>query len=102
MIYIFNIFAVTDIESNKNEVSSPSSRKRIIAPSSDSDSEVESQQKKYSEIVITNNSAFNSRFNGAKMKNPSILEKEKQMKFLLEIFPNLEAMVNITLFSYGL
>lgn len=87
---------MTDLESDQNEVSSSISRKRIITPSSDSDSELESQEKKYSELVITKSSAYSSRFNGAKMKNPSILEKEKQMKFLLEIFPNLEAMVNNT------
>lgn len=28
-------------------------------------------------------------------KNPGVLEKEKQMKFLLEIFPNLDAMVSM-------
>lgn len=86
---------MTDLDSSKNEVSSPVARKRIISPSSDSDSEIESQATQHSEIVITKNSAFNNRFNGTKMKNPSILEKEKQMKFLLEIFPNLEAMVSL-------
>lgn len=84
---------MTDSDSSKH-VSSPVARKRIIALSSDSDSEIETQTKNHLEGVITNNSVFNNRFNGNKMKNPSILEKEKQMKFLLEIFPNLEAMVN--------
>lgn len=91
---------MTDSDSKKNEVSSPISRKRIIALSSDSDSEIESQEKKNSELVITNNSALNSRLNGTKMKNPSILEKEKQMKFLLEIFPNLEAMVTFIWYRF--
>lgn len=93
MIYL--VFStVTDSGSNTNEVSTII-RKRIIAPSSDSDSEIESHEKKHSEVIVTNHSLFNNRING-KMKNPSILEKEKQMKFLLEIFPNLEAMVNIS------
>lgn len=86
---------MTDSDSSKNEVSSPVTRKRIITPPSDSDSEIESLEKKHPGVVISNNSTFSNRFNGTKMKNPSILEKEKQMKFLLEIFPNLEAMVNI-------
>lgn len=86
---------MTDLESSNNQVSSPVARKRIIAPSSDSDSEIETQQIKHSKVVITDNRSFVNRVNGTKMKNPSILEKEKQMKFLLEIFPNLEAMVNI-------
>ncbi|CAG9857372.1 unnamed protein product [Phyllotreta striolata] len=41
------------------------------------------------------NGAFINRYNGytqRSQKHPSILEKEKQMKFLLEIFPNLDAM----------
>lgn len=94
----FNFLAVTDLESSTNEVSSTVARKRIISPSSDSDSEIETQVHQHSEIVITKNSAFINRFNGTKMKNPSILEKEKQMKFLLEIFPNLEAMVSMKCF----
>ncbi|CAH0563554.1 unnamed protein product [Brassicogethes aeneus] len=58
-------------------------RRRIINPFSDSDSECESILKKVDFVQS----------NKKNMKNPSILEKEKQMKFLLEIFPNLEAMV---------
>ncbi|KAJ8959068.1 hypothetical protein NQ318_022324 [Aromia moschata] len=73
-------------------------RRRIINIPTDSDSEQETQPhegKSQSPVVIANNSLFNSKYNGFSqraMKNPSILEKEKQMKFLLEIFPNLEAM----------
>ncbi|VEN43099.1 unnamed protein product [Callosobruchus maculatus] len=67
-------------------------RKRIIPPQNDSDSELETQGTPRP-VVITTNSTLNNRYNNAKSsKNPSILEKEKQMKFLLEIFPNLEAM----------
>ncbi|KAJ8923061.1 hypothetical protein NQ315_001610 [Exocentrus adspersus] len=73
----------------------PVQRKRILTmPDSDSEQEKESDKSK-SQVIITNNSAYNSKYNGHSMKgmkNPSILEKEKQMKFLLEIFPNLEAM----------
>lgn len=85
---------MTEAEANTIEVSSTVTHKRIILPSSDSDSEVECQEQK--QVVVTN-SVFYNRINGMKikMKNPSILEKEKQMKFLLEIFPNLEAMVSI-------
>ncbi|KAG5890777.1 hypothetical protein JTB14_016513 [Gonioctena quinquepunctata] len=48
-----------------------------------------------SKSIVANHSSYNSKYNGFSqraMKDPSILEKEKQMKFLLEIFPNLEAM----------
>lgn len=72
----------------------PVVRKRIIVPPSDSDSELETPEKQGPQIVVANNSALNSKYNGCfRAKNPSVLEKEKQMKFLLEIFPNLEAMV---------
>ncbi|XP_072394473.1 SWI/SNF-related matrix-associated actin-dependent regulator of chromatin subfamily A containing DEAD/H box 1 homolog [Diabrotica undecimpunctata] len=47
-------------------------------------------------VQVANNSTVTMKFNGyytpRTTKNPSILEKEKQMKFLLEIFPNLDAM----------
>ncbi|CAH1978360.1 unnamed protein product [Acanthoscelides obtectus] len=67
-------------------------RKRIISPQVDSDSELETQGTPRP-VVITTNSTLNNKYNNARCsKNPSILEKEKQMKFLLEIFPNLEAM----------
>lgn len=93
----FQLFILTDLESRNNQVSSPGARKRIIVPpSSDSDSEIETQVKTHTETVIKNN--YSNRFNGNKMKNPSILEKEKQMKFLLEIFPNLEAMVKYNIY----
>lgn len=83
---------MTDSESSKDDLSSVIVRKKVIVPSSDSDSEIESGEVKPKEIVV-NRSVTINRYNGTKMKNPSILEKEKQMKFLLEIFPNLEAMV---------
>lgn len=73
-------------------------RKRIINPFSDSDSEIEGQ-KTIEYTALQQNSVPEvpqspaPRFNGfQRQKNPGILEKEKQMKFLLEIFPNLEAM----------
>ncbi|XP_028136056.1 SWI/SNF-related matrix-associated actin-dependent regulator of chromatin subfamily A containing DEAD/H box 1 homolog [Diabrotica virgifera virgifera] len=47
-------------------------------------------------VQVANNSIVTMKFNGSytprTTKNPSVLEKEKQMKFLLEIFPNLDAM----------
>ncbi|CAG9812421.1 unnamed protein product [Phaedon cochleariae] len=79
----------------ETESQAPQGFKRIIRLPSDSDSEAESQEKPKPQIVVANNSVFNQRYNGFSqraMKNPSILEKEKQMKFLLEIFPKLEAM----------
>lgn len=81
------------------------SRKRIINPFSDSDSEVEGQ-KNIGGSAIKSPIAIGvletpTKVNGhTRQKNPGILEKEKQMKFLLEIFPNLEAMVNINDFKY--
>ncbi|KAJ8972627.1 hypothetical protein NQ314_000083 [Rhamnusium bicolor] len=85
--------ASTDI--NSEETPATVARKRIITIT-DSDSEQETQEgNSQSQIIIANNSTLNSKYNGFSqkaMKNPSILEKEKQMKFLLEIFPNLEAM----------
>ncbi|XP_023012119.1 SWI/SNF-related matrix-associated actin-dependent regulator of chromatin subfamily A containing DEAD/H box 1 homolog [Leptinotarsa decemlineata] len=78
------------------------SSKLIAAKNSDVQTQEQSSQEvvgnnSKSEIqgVVVNHSSFNSKYNGFSqraMKNPSILEKEKQMKFLLEIFPNLEAM----------
>ncbi|KAJ8983966.1 hypothetical protein NQ317_008669 [Molorchus minor] len=110
----------TSNSNNNSGDPKPVARRRIIVPPSDSDSEQEARDRETNsstvdtnlqntvdtnlentedtnpqEIVIANNSLFNSKYNGYSqraMKNPSILEKEKQMKFLLEIFPNLDAM----------
>lgn len=78
----------------------PATFRRILNPFSDSDSEIESHKLQSPEpsskvtSPLKNNTPVIHR-NGTinRQKNPGVLEKEKQMKFLLEIFPNLEAMV---------
>jgi SWI/SNF-related matrix-associated actin-dependent regulator 1 of chromatin subfamily A len=63
-------------------------RRRIIAfPDSDSDcdsSGTNFQTSKQDKIIVPNSK---------NMKNPSVLEKENQMKYLLSSFPNVDAMV---------
>ncbi|XP_076250237.1 SWI/SNF-related, matrix-associated actin-dependent regulator of chromatin, subfamily a, containing DEAD/H box 1 [Rhynchophorus ferrugineus] len=86
-----------DTSPNMNAQSVQPSRKRIINPFSDSDSEVEGQKNISGSIIKSPTtiavSETPTKVNGhTRQKNPGILEKEKQMKFLLEIFPNLEAM----------
>ncbi|XP_066137472.1 SWI/SNF-related matrix-associated actin-dependent regulator of chromatin subfamily A containing DEAD/H box 1 homolog [Euwallacea fornicatus] len=85
--------------------------RQIRNPFSDSDSEIENQSEvkqtpleaipttyipqKQDELAISNSLPITpvNQGNGFhRQKNPGVLEKEKQMKFLLEIFPNLEAM----------
>lgn len=74
-----------------------SSQSQSVNVVNDSSTPLTSTQvsKPASQVIVANNSAFSNRYNGynqRSVKNPSILEKEKQMKFLLEIFPNLDAM----------
>jgi hypothetical protein len=65
-------------------------RRRIIAfPDSDSDcdsSGTNFQTSKQDKIIVPNSK---------NMKNPSVLEKENQMKYLLSSFPNVDAMVRL-------
>ncbi|XP_060522592.1 SWI/SNF-related matrix-associated actin-dependent regulator of chromatin subfamily A containing DEAD/H box 1 homolog isoform X2 [Cylas formicarius] len=79
-----------DTSSENPKVQMMEVRNRIVNPFSDSDSEVELPRKH--PIVNHETTASTVRLNGFRPKNPSILEKEKQMKFLLEIFPKLETM----------
>lgn len=71
-------------------------RRRIVILPTDSDSESDSNSTVQSENN-SNPSNFVVVTNGFRrsMKTPSILEKERQMKFLLDMFPHLEAMVRV-------
>ncbi|KAL3272354.1 hypothetical protein HHI36_013833 [Cryptolaemus montrouzieri] len=97
--------SAVDVSTNK-----PKKRRIILAPSdSDSESETNSTITSSSEnnsiankpipsfkAVDTHTSTSqgsNSYINRRNMKTPSILEKERQMKFLLDMFPKLEAMI---------
>ncbi|KAK9887995.1 hypothetical protein WA026_000284 [Henosepilachna vigintioctopunctata] len=84
----------------------PKKRRILIVPT-DSDSESDSNDTVVTSVSENNtpsaepsdSTADNKKVNRAyryvkkNMKTPSILEKERQMKFLLDMFPNLEAMV---------
>ncbi|XP_044759233.1 SWI/SNF-related matrix-associated actin-dependent regulator of chromatin subfamily A containing DEAD/H box 1 homolog [Coccinella septempunctata] len=81
--------------------SSAPKRKRILILPTDSDSESDSNdtsQSVSSSATVESSSRHQNLIivkNGVRrtMKTPSILEKERQMKYLLELFPHLEAMV---------
>ncbi|CAG9774088.1 unnamed protein product [Ceutorhynchus assimilis] len=73
--------------------------KRIINLISDSDSETENHAKAplpqtpvRTQIIQAAPCTFQNGFSRQYQKPSTVVEKEKQMKFLLEIFPNLEAM----------
>lgn len=109
---------ITAISAQETSPDVPLVRKRIINPFSDSDSEVENHNNQVKpetlpqkQVKVSNDSSITAAVNGPipitpvvqrngfiRHKNPGVLEKEKQMKFLLEIFPNLEAMVRTATF----
>ncbi|XP_050311077.1 SWI/SNF-related matrix-associated actin-dependent regulator of chromatin subfamily A containing DEAD/H box 1 homolog [Anthonomus grandis grandis] len=90
------------------DIPSTNKRKRILI-FSDSDSEVDtSKERTISQIPSqnTNPLAYNglssAPSNGVVDKKAGVREKEKQMKFLLEIFPNIETMkIHDTLSKHG-
>lgn len=67
----------------------------VVQPNCSQTENEKKQNQTPTPTVHASNLTTYTKFNGytpRTMKNPSILEKEKQMKFLLEIFPNLDAM----------
>lgn len=68
----------SDSDSDSNQIIQPPNSTKTIQPESSSNTA--------NNIVVTNGVRRT-------MKTPSILEKERQMKFLLDMFPRLEAMV---------
>lgn len=77
----------SDSDSDSNQIIQPPNSTKTIQPESSSNTP--------NNIVVTNGVRRT-------MKTPSILEKERQMKFLLDMFPRLEAMVSFANILYFL